>query len=117
MKIYKTKFISILAKHLAKKLGGSLEQSSLNVFAQSLTPVVGMYEAKMREKDILDANDKLNIDNFSKAANDFFLTFPTINIPVAGAAVAITKVDTVLFIKELESKADIDEVIYLPCQN
>ena len=83
----------------------------------SLTPMFNMYTSKLNSLGILDSNNFIDIDALEKEANEFFLMIPTINIPIGSTAIPITKEDVNKFITELFSKGDIEEVIYLPCQN
>ena len=79
--------------------------------------MLNMYSHKLMESNIMDSNGSIHIETLEKEVNDFFLMVPTINIPLGSSSLTITKEDVNKFITELFSKGDIEEVIYLPCQN
>ena len=118
MRITKFKFLKILAKHISLKLNHRIpNEQDLMMMVTSLTPMFNMYSHKLMESNIMDSNGFIHIETLEKEMNDFFLMVPTINIPLGSSSLPITKEDVNKFITELFSKGDIEEVIYLPCQN
>lgn len=118
MKISKFQFIKILAKHFALKLNHRVpSEQELVMMVSSLTPMFNVYAHKLKSSGILDSNEFINIDLFEKSINEFFAVVPMINIPLGTSTLPITKQDVDRFVTELFSKGDIEEVIYLPCQN
>ena len=118
MRITKFKFLKILAKHISLKLNHRIPtEQDLMMMVTSLTPMFNMYSSKLMESNIMDSTGFIHIETLEKEVNDFFLMVPTINIPLGSASIPITKEDVNKLITELYSKGDVEEVIYLPCQN
>lgn len=117
MKITKIAFLQILAKQLFNKLGAfNVSASSIDLAVQALLPSFNLYSINMRNKNILDDEDRIDIDSLEKEATQFFSLIPIINLPFQNLKLSITSQDMINFINELKKNCDIDEVIYLPCQ-
>ena len=119
MKINKFNFLKVLAKHLITKTSGpsSAFQVDLNLMATSLAPMFNTYAYKLKASNIMDEDNRIYIEGLQEKAEEFFSMVPAINFPFNSSTLTITKKDVDEFIKELYLYADVEEVIYLPCQN
>lgn len=118
MKVNKNKLLYVLAKYMIKLMSpGSHSESQYAMVAASLVPVFNMYKPKLVKADIIDDTDRLDIDKLKEKSEEFFEIVPTLQIPIQGFKINITKKEVSEFIKDLYHYADVEEVIYLPCQN
>lgn len=118
MKINKYKFLKVFAKHLSKKLSvDSPDESQLNVLAASLNPAFSHYFALMKAKGIIGEDERIDVDLLNQEVGKFFKVVPILNFPIVQQTITINRKDADAFIKDLFKSADVDEIIYLPCQN
>lgn len=117
MKISKFKFLRLFAKHFAKKLSiASLDESQLNVLAVSLNPAFSQYFSLMEVNGLMK-DSCIDVELLDQKTKEFFLVVPVLNFPLGQQTLSITKQDADAFIKDLFKYADVEEIIYLPCQN
>ena len=118
MKISKFKFLKFLAKHLSIKLNTpTMSEADLVMLATSLAPIFTPQLVQMKKAGLIDDRDFIDIDLLEKKTTEFFSMVPVVNFPFGETTLSITKQDADKFIKDLFAAGDLEEIIYLPCQN
>lgn len=118
MKISKNKFLYLLAKNMVGMVTQEkLPESHYTMVATSFAPMFNSIKPSFLKKGILDETDRVDIDKLKFEAEKFFDVVPTLQVPIQGHKFAITLEEVRKFIKDLYNYADVDEVIYLPCQS
>lgn len=118
MKISKSESLNILAKHIIKKLiNTDTIFVDTSIVASSLSILLNAHLTKLKSLGIIDNEDRVDIDVLEKQLLQIFSITPILNIPIAGGTFNLTKDDAINFINDLTASAEIDDVIYLSCQN
>lgn len=113
MKINKFDFLKLVGKHLARKLNNP--SADLVMLATSLMPMFNQNVPKMTLAGILDEDGRIEVEVLEKKLLDMFNITPYFHIPFGEGKVVICKKDIELFLEDLKKYAEVDQVIYLPC--
>lgn len=113
MKISKFQALKIVAKHLCRKTNNPT--GDLTLIATSLAPIFNQQAGRMKLAGILDEDERIDVDLLSEKLISTFNITPYFHIPLGDAKIIITKKDIELFVADLKKHAEVDQVIYLPC--
>lgn len=118
MKVSKYNFVKVLVKHIQLKLNNGVHQPyNESLAVASFLPIFNSYSHRLISSGIMDDLYRVDVEKLAEKSKELFTVTPTINIPVAGSVVTLTKKDADAFLKEVEKYGEVDQVIYLPCQN